>query len=270
MSNLNQLLLDKRTNDFYRQTTELKKRKLMKAILQIVLLLLIPKNTFAEVNRTIPPGFDANAIELTYSTYIDGDLSVGGTISPIIGGSIGNAKTRTYSFPAQAMINRNATNIDSKFDDLYATNSRPLGSWSMVDSGSTQRHIGVAFGIPVEFDTSISPTVDIFIAVQVFGSVSRVANFAIDVDYLTSGNQIGVSSPATGLKQTVTTGNLSIVEPTGANNLRIYKLSVTLNPALITPGCFCNLYSYRVAPTSGTEYTNNLYLVAVNFNFSVT
>jgi hypothetical protein len=245
----------------------------MEAILQIVLLLLMSKNIFAEVNRAIPPGFDANAMEVTYSTYINGDLSVNGTIYPITSASIGNSKKRSFSFPAQTLIERVAANIDSKFPSVYATNDRPIATWAISKSTTTQKFINVSFGIPAEFDTTVSPTVDLLLGVKLNGNTSQVVNLAVDADYITSGSEMGTSKPATGIKQTATTGNLTIVEPTGTNNLRVYKISVSLNAALITAGCLCNLFFYRVAPTgseNNTEYNNDIYLIAANFNFSVT
>lgn len=220
--------------------------------------------------RPIPIGFDPNAIEINRSTYnIDGDLSIAGNYFPTQG--IGNSKAQSFFFPAQVIINRISSVADSKFTDVYGTNNRPITSWAMLPSASTQRYLSVGFGIPATLDTTVNPTVDLYIAVSILAQpAGRTANFAVDVDYANSGDIIGISSPATGFDQTVTTGNLSITEPTGANNLKIYKVSVTLNGALITPGSLCDLYFSRVAPTAGTEYALNVYLVAANFNFSVT
>ena len=54
------------------------KRSIMKALHITNLLFLISFYLIAEEVpefRAIPPGFDANAVELTYSTFINGDLS---------------------------------------------------------------------------------------------------------------------------------------------------------------------------------------------------
>jgi len=239
------------------------------------ILIIITSYSFASeiLQKTIPSDSDSNAIEITNSFYINGNLSVGGTISPSTGGGLinfGSAKNFTYFFPAQVIINRNSTNIDSKFSNVYTSNGRPVGTWSIAPSGTTQRYLSVSFGIPTTINLTVNPTVDMFIAVQSFNDLLQVINLAVDADYIISGAEMGSSLPATGIKQTVTSGNLTIVEPLGNNNLKIYKVTVTLNPLLITAGCLCNLFFYRVAPTSGTEYKDNVYLVAVNFNFSVT
>lgn len=242
----------------------------MKALHITNLLFLISFYLIAEEVpefRAIPPGFDANAVELTYSTFINGDLSVSGAIKP----GIGNAKAKSYVFPSTVIVNRLSATPDTKFNDTYGSNNRPIPTWAMVPSSSTQRFLSVLFGLPASFDTSVNPTVDLYIAVSIQGQpAGRTAKFNISADYEPSGNIIGVNAPATGLSETVLSSDLSITEPTGSNNLKIYKVSVTLTGSLATPGGLCGLYFHRVAPSGGTEYNLNVYLVAAVFNFTTT
>lgn len=258
----------------------------MKALKINILFFLIPihmllahrdgfKTTASELDantfgfRGIPSGLDKDTVEVTYSTFINGDLSVSGTIRPTPG--VGNAKERSYVFPSTVIVNRLSATPDTKFNDTYGANNRPIPTWAMVPSSSTQRFLSVLFQIPDSLDTSINPTVDLYIAVSIQGQpAGRTAKFNISADYEPSGNIIGISSPATGLSETVLSADLSITEPTGTSNLKIYKVSVTLTGSLVTPGGLCGLYFHRVAPSGGTEYNLNVYLVAAAFNFTTT
>ncbi len=242
----------------------------MKALHITNLLFLISFYLIAEEVpefRAIPPGFNANAVELTYSTFINGDLSVSGAIKP----GIGNAKAKSYVFPSTVIVNRLSATPDTKFTDTYGSNNRPIATWSMVPSGSTQRFLSVLFQLPSAIDTTINPTVDLYIAVSIQGQpAGRTARFNVSADYEASGSIVGINSPATGLSESVLSSDLSITEPTGSSNLKIYKVSVTLTGSLITPDGLCGLYFHRVAPLTGTEYSLNVYLVAAAFNFTTT
>jgi hypothetical protein len=225
--------------------------------------------------RTIPVGFDQNAVEITYSTYIDGstyvdgNLTVAGTITPTP--AIGTAKQRTITLTAVSFVNRTQTGPDKTFLSTYGLNNRPVPAWFMFPSTTTQKYLGTFFGIPINIDTTVNPTVDLYIGVDIEGQpAGRMANFAIDVNYVVSGGIIGISSPATGITQSVSPADLTITEPTGANNIKVYKVSATLTGSFITPGCCCGLFLSRFAPFTGTEYAADLFFIAANFNFSVT
>jgi hypothetical protein len=161
------------------------------------------------------------------------------------------------------MSTNGSGNPDTTFGNVYgaAASDPALEVWSVKPSATTQNPVSTQFAIPADLDTTKTVTLQLhFFVNTISGSVGNVANAQIKADYAASGVQIGVSAPATGFKETVTSGNFTITEPTGANNLTHVVTSVTLDGSKMAGRNWAFISCSRVAPTSGTEYSKNIYL----------
>jgi hypothetical protein len=176
------------------------------------------------------------------------------------------------------MMSDNSTgNPDTSFSNVYGTGvTAPiLNAWSVNRSNEVQDPVGAQFTIPDDLDTASPITVEIHFFIDVIGgSTGNQANVQIQADYAASGVEIGISAPATGFAETVTSGNFTITEPTGSSggqqNLTHTTTIVTLDGSLMVGKNWGYIVLRRIAPTSGTEYDRDIYLTTFVIKYTRT
>ncbi|HSC25159.1 MAG TPA: hypothetical protein VLB80_03010 [Candidatus Babeliales bacterium] len=173
------------------------------------------------------------------------------------------------------MADATASNPNITFTKVYGTasNSPSLDAWKISISTTTQKPITTQFALPQDLDTASPITLEIhFFINKILGSLGNLANAQINADYAASNMEIGTSAPATGFAETVTTGNFTITEPTGSTglqqNLTHIVTSVTLDGTKMVGKNWAYLSLTRIAPTSGTEYNKDIYLVTYSFKYT--
>ena len=173
------------------------------------------------------------------------------------------------------MANNASENPNTTFTKVYGTtgNAPSLDAWSVNESGMGQDPINTQFALPQDLDTASPITVDIHFFVDVVGGSSgNQANVQIRADYAAANVEIGLSAPATGFAETVTSGNFTITEPTGSagaqQNLTHTTTTVTLNGALMVGKNWAYLSLTRIAPTSGIEYNRDIFLAIFDFKYT--
>ena len=173
------------------------------------------------------------------------------------------------------MASNSSGNPTITFTKVYGTttNGPIITAWKLNPSGSTFMPICADFGLPQDLDTASPITLEIhFMIDRISASSGNVANVQVQADYAASGVEIGSSAPATGFAETLTSGNFSIVEPTGGAggqlNLRHITTSITLDGSKMVGKNWGYLTLSRVAPTSGTEYNKDIYLCMFVFKYT--
>jgi hypothetical protein len=201
----------------------------------------------------------------TGATGPTGNTGATGATGPT--GATGGCGTGNLFLNAFQMTDNANGNPNITFTKVFGTASLSptLEAWMLEKSSSPQMPITAQFAIPQDIDTASTITLDIHLFInKISGSSGNVANLQIQADYATSPQEIGISAPATGFSETLTTGNFTITEPTGSSgtqqNLNHIVVSVTLDGTKIAGNNWAYLSLIRIAPTSGTEYNKDIYL----------
>lgn len=198
--------------------------------------------------------------------------SIGVTGSTGATGSCGNNELFINPF---MMANNSSSNPNTTFTKVYGTaSSTPsIDTWRVRSSGMPQDPIDTQFALPQDLDTASPITLEIHFFISDQNGSGNTANVQIQADYAASGVEIGISAPATGFAETVTSGNFTITEPTGSTgaqeNLTHMVTSVTLNGALMAGKNWAYINLIRIAPTAGsTEYNKDIYLALFAFKYT--
>ncbi len=203
--------------------------------------------------------------------------ATGASITGATGATGAGGKTQLF-LNAYQIGDDTGGNPNVSFNNVYgptsASNVPSLVAWKVSPSTvGNAKPLGGQFAVPQDIDTSqpITLQIDLYID-AINGSSGTVANIQIQADYEKNGNEIGTTAPATGFSQTVTTGNFTVTEPTGATgtqaNLKLNVVSVTLSSALMAGNDWGYVSLFRVAPTSGTEYTKDIYLALFTLRYT--
>ncbi len=198
--------------------------------------------------------------------------ATGSTGSTGATGSCGNNELFINPF---MMANNSSSNPNTTFTKVYGTaSSTPsIDTWRVRSSGMPQDPIDTQFALPQDLDTASPITLEIHFFISDQNGSGNTANVQIQADYAASGVEIGISAPATGFAETVTSGNFTITEPTGSTgaqeNLTHMVTSVTLNGALMAGKNWAYINLIRIAPTAGsTEYNKDIYLALFAFKYT--
>lgn len=156
---------------------------------------------------------------------------------------------------------------DTRFDNVYGSTPPliALRTWLIPQSSTTQQPTTIMFNVPADFDTTWAPTIDLNLLIANNGATGSVANLRVRADFEGNNAEFGTASPANGFVQTVTSGDLTITEPT-STNLKNIRASIALDNTVINPRTVAVLVIDRVS-TTGTEYANNIYLGSIVFRY---
>ena len=174
------------------------------------------------------------------------------------------------------MANHTGGNPNVMFTRVYgpAGNLPTIETWRVRPSAMTQEPVSAQFAIPQDLDTASPITLEIhFFINKITGSSGTAANVQINADYAATSQEIGTTAPATGFKETVTSGNFTITEPTGSTppqqNLMHIVTSVPLNGALMVGNNWGFVSLTRIATIApDIEYDRDIYIVMFSFKYT--
>lgn len=214
--------------------------------------------------KIVIAGFtDANALLMRYlSTGLrDVTFAADGLNPTPTGDPAFPSILQTISFRAMDFTKDAVALPDTNFDNTYGVTPPliSLKAWRMLPSSSAQEPITVEFDMPIDLDTTWDPTIDLKLLVANNGGTGSVINVRGRIDLKASGLQLGVTSPATGFSQTLTTGDVTVTPEPASGNLKNIRLSFSVAASTIAPRSIAVLVLDRIA-TTGTEYNNDVYL----------
>jgi hypothetical protein len=131
--------------------------------------------------------------------------------------------------------------------------------------------VGINFAVPNDLDVSQPVTATFHFVVPKFSETPTVGNqgkLLIDDDFADSYQLIGITPPATGFVDSQTSADFLITEPVGfTENLICFKVSVPLNPSVMTPGDWAFLQLSRIAPAAN-EFQDDIYITTFVLQYS--
>ena len=169
-------------------------------------------------------------------------------------------------FNSAAMWNNSSSNPNVSFFNRYNAGAT-IDAWKMKRSSTSQDPVALNFVVPLDFVSTQTVQVDIHLLIDDNNASGNTANIELQADYKATTELLGAA--AGGFAQTITTGNFAVIEPpiTAPQQLRQILVTALLDPSLMSPQDWGYLVLRRVAPTSGTDYNNDIYLNEIVINF---
>jgi hypothetical protein len=126
---------------------------------------------------------------------------------------------------------------------------------------------GSQFLIPINLDRTepVSLTLHFFNAAE---DASGDVRFLVQTDYMETTEIIGISLPADGYAQTLQTGNIPVLNPAGANNLRYFTATVDLNGALMVNKTWAVVVVTRILTTNVNDFVAPVYLTGISMRYT--
>ena len=126
---------------------------------------------------------------------------------------------------------------------------------------------GTQFLIPINLDRTqpVSLTMHFF---NPIGEGTGDIRLQIQADYMQTAEIIGISFPATGYDETFQTGNLPVINPVGADNLRYFTVTVSLNPALMVNKTWAVVVLTRIFTTNDNDFPGPIFLTGLSVRYT--
>lgn len=161
------------------------------------------------------------------------------------------------------MTNSQISAPDIIFGTGVTTSS--INAWSILPSTMTQSPINMQFPIPRKLNKNKPLSLDLYFLVSNHAAAAGKARIMVNVEYLDQNASFDVSNNAT-FSYSAQSKNFTVAEPV-AGNLTMICINVPLETTGLRKSMFALLSVTRMAPTSGTEYAEDIYLSAANFRY---
>lgn len=170
-------------------------------------------------------------------------------------------------FPSQAMTDSCGGTPNTTFYNVYGEGFN-VSAWQLHPSTSMQDPIRTNFSIPKDYKRDgCSVIVEIHLLVNKCDFSGTLANLLVSMDYQRNYTELGQYSPATGFSEVVCTGDFTITPPLTSGNLVHIVIPAKLDSKLAQNNDFAYIAITRIAPTSGEEYNQNIYLAGIAFRY---
>ena len=176
----------------------------------------------------------------------------------------GHAASTVY-FNANSMDNAVLTGPNMIFGT--GVTSPSINAWAMLPSGVTQSPINMQFPVPRKLDKNKPLALELYFLISNQGGGTGLANVMVNAEYLQDNSSFDISDVVPSFTHTVTSGNFAVTEPTDLNSVQMVSVTIPLPAGGLRKSTFILFSVTRIAPVSGTEYPDAIFLSAANFRY---
>jgi predicted RNA binding protein with dsRBD fold (UPF0201 family) len=169
-------------------------------------------------------------------------------------------------FNANMMNNSVLTTPSMIFGTGVASPS--INAWAMSPSASVQSPINMQFAIPADLRTEKAVSLQLHFLVKTNSVPNGNARIRVNAEYMHNNAEFDISDPVPTFMHTTDSHDFLITEPSSANNVVHVYVVIPLEKSGILNRDFASLSLTRIAPTSGTEYSEDIYLAAAVFQYT--
>jgi hypothetical protein len=143
-----------------------------------------------------------------------------------------------------------------------------INVWSMASSTVTQFPINMQFSIPGDLKTQKAMSLELHFLVKKQAGSNGNARIQVNAEYMPQNGEFDIFNGAPTFTYTTDSGNFLITEPSSTSNVEHVYVIIPIEKQNIYNYNFALLSVSRIAPTSGTEYNQDIYLAAAAFIYT--
>jgi len=175
-------------------------------------------------------------------------------------------KTSSAIFNANDMTNMQSTTPTIVFGTGVA--SPIINAWIMTPSDTTQYPMNIEFAVPKDLQKGKTVTLELHFLIQQNSTTTGNARVQINAKYMHQDSTFDILDTTPHFTSTHMSDDFTVSEPSSATSVKHITVSITISSSSIKPDDLAYLSITRVAPSSGTEYDNDIYLAAAAFQYT--
>lgn len=143
-----------------------------------------------------------------------------------------------------------------------------INVWSMSPSAVTQFPVNMQFLIPGDLKTQKAMSLELHFLVKKQAGANGNARIQVNAEYMRQHGEFDIFNESPSFTYTTASNNFLITEPSSTNNVEHVYVIVPIEKQNICNHNFALLSVSRIAPTSGVEYSQDIYLAAAAFIYT--
>ena len=143
-----------------------------------------------------------------------------------------------------------------------------INAWIMTPSTITQYPVNIEFGIPSDLQKKKPISLELHFLVKQQPSPTGKARIQVNAKYMHQSSTFDILSATPSFTHTDFSDDFTVSEPSSTDTVKHISVKIPLKNSSIKHGDLAFLSLTRVAPESGTEYNNDIYLAAATFHYT--